>query len=220
MKNKLIKILIIPVILIFALWLFRFIYNKIEYKKEKAITYILSDKEKKLINNGDIILRRGYGMISDYIVNSFNEKYKISHSGIIEKKDGKINVIHSESSSLLKTEGIQKQSLDEFTDAGHKNSVIIVRFNKCSDNEYNKITNRANYYLNKKIPFSYTLKPKDTTQMFCSEVIWHIFLDEFNVDIFSGKNNKTDFYQFKNFWDTTYFDVIINHQNKKHLKNL
>jgi len=195
--------------------LYRFIYNKVEYQKEKATTYILTEKEKDLLQNGDIILRRGHGMVSDYIVNSFNEKYKISHSGIIIKDKNIINVIHSESSSLLVTEGIQKQSINDFTDAGHKNSVIVVRYNKCKPKDYKRIVNRANYYLNKNIPFSYILKPEDTTKMFCSEVIWHIFLDEFNDNIFLTKDKKTDFYQFKNFWNTTKFDIIINNQENK-----
>lgn len=215
MKKTILKILLIIASIIFSLWLYRFIYNKVEYQKEKATTYILTEKEKDLLQNGDIILRRGHGMVSDYIVNSFNEKYKISHSGIIIKDKNIINVIHSESSSLLVTEGIQKQSINDFTDAGHKNSVIVVRYNKCKPKDYKRIVNRANYYLNKNIPFSYILKPEDTTKMFCSEVIWHIFLDEFNDNIFLTKDKKTDFYQFKNFWNTTKFDIIINNQENK-----
>ncbi len=215
MKKVAFKILIVVSLLIFSLWLFRYIYNKNEYQKEKSVTYILSDTEKQLLHNGDIILRRGHGLVSDYIVNSFDEKYKISHSGIIVIDSNKIEVIHSESSSLLATEGIQKQNINDFTDAGHKNSVIVVRYNKCKENQYKKITNRAKYYLRKKIPFAYILRPEDTTKMFCSEVIWHIFIDEFNDDIFSNKNNKPNFYQFKNFYDTTKFDIILNHQYKK-----
>lgn len=217
MKKKIIYILSIILSIIFILWLFRFIYNKIELKKEKDITYILTDAEKNKINNGDIILRRGYGLVSDYIANSFNEKYKITHSGIIIKNNNKIEVIHSESSSILVTEGIQIQDLDDFTDAGHKNSVIIVRYKKCKPNEYKNITDRAQYYLSKKIPFSYILRPKDTTKMFCSEVIWHIFLDEFDTNIFLSENNETNFYQFKNFLDTTFFDVILNHQENNQI---
>lgn len=210
---------ILPVIIIifFLLWLFRLVYNKIELKKEKEISYILTTSEKKMINNGDVILRRGHGLVSDYIANSFNEKYKITHSGIIIKTNNKIEVIHSESSSLLVTEGIQIQDLDDFTDAGHKNSVIIVRYKKCKPNEYVKITDRAQYYLRQNIPFSYILRPEDTTKMFCSEVIWHIFLDEFDTNIFLSKNNETNFYQFKNFWDTTFFDVILNHQENNQI---
>lgn len=217
MKIKLRYILLTTIIIIFSLWLFRFIYNKIELKKEKDITYVLTDVEKNQINNGDIILRRGHGLVSDYIANAFNEKYSITHSGIILKQNNKIEVIHSESSSILVTEGIQTQDLDDFTDAGHKNSVIIVRFNKCNPNEHIKITNKAQYYLNKNIPFSYILRPEDKTEMFCSELIWNIFLDEFDTNIFLSRNNETDFHQFKNFWDKTNFDVILNHQENNQI---
>jgi len=199
----------------FSAWLFRAIYNKIELKKEKAVTYILSDAEKALINDGDIILRYGHGLVSDYIVNSFNEEFKISHCGIINKKEnGELEIIHSESSSFLVEEGIQRQDFDSFTDSGHKNSVIIVRFNKCEQSELNKITKRAQYYLDQNIPFAYTIKTEDTSKMFCSEIIWHVFLDSYNTDIFAVNGMERDFKQFKNFRDSTQFDIILNHQTK------
>ena len=198
--------------LIFSAWLFRTIYNKIELRKEIAVTYKLNDQEKMIIRDGDIILRYGHGLISDYIVNFFNEKYFVSHCGIISEESDNLSVIHSESSSFLSVEGIQRQDFDDFVDAGHINSVIIVRYNKCKSEELSRITKRANIYLKKKIPFDYSFNPDDTTVMFCSEIIWHIFLDEFNTDIFSSSLNEPDFNQFKNFWDTAYFDIILNHQ--------
>jgi len=199
--------------LIFSAWLFRVIYNKIELRKEKAITYILNDKDKDLIQDGDIILRYGHGLVSDYIVNSFNEKYSISHCGIINKKEnGEIEIIHSESSSFLLEDGIQRQDFDGFTDAGHKNSVLIVRFNKCKNEDLKKITKRAQYYLDQNIPFAYTCHPEDTTRMFCSEIIWHVFLDVYGVDIFAVNGKERDFNQFKNFYDSSQFDIILNHQ--------
>lgn len=213
MKKILIYFFSVITAIIISLWLFRAIYNKIELKKEKSVTYILSDNEKELIKDGDIILRYGHGLVSDYIVNSFNEDYLISHCGIINKKEnGELEIIHSESSSFLVEDGVQRQDFDEFTDAGHKNSVIIVRFNKTNNADLNRITKRAQYYLNQKIPFSYTCSPEDTTRMFCSEVIWHVFLDEFNSDIFSLNNSERDFNQFKNFYNPSQFDIIINHQ--------
>lgn len=213
--KKIIKIFILTLILlIFSAWLFRFIYNKIEHKKEKAVTYILSDIDKSLINDGDIILRYGHGLVSDYIVNSFNEEFSISHCGIINKIDGKLEIIHSESSSFLVQDGIQRQDFDSFTDHGHENSVIVVRFNKCKKSELSKITKRAQYYLDQNIPFAYTIQPEDTTKMFCSEIIWHVFLDVYNHDIFSVNKNIRDFKQFKNFRDSSQFDIILNHQIK------
>ena len=214
MKKTLIIFLSSVIGLIFSAWLFRTIYNKIELRKEKAVTYKLTDKEKSIIKDGDIILRYGHGLVSDYIVNIFNEKYTISHCGIISKDNNNMSIIHSESSSFLSEEGIQRQNFDDFVDAGHINSVIIVRYNKCKSEELSRITKRANIYLKKKIPFDYSFNPDDTTVMFCSEIIWHIFLDEFKTDIFSSSLDEPDFNQFKNFWDTAYFDIILNHQTK------
>ncbi len=201
-------------LLIAGFWIFRTVYNKIEQKKEKQISYILPDSEKNLIHNGDIILRYGHGLVSDYIVNTFDEPYPISHCGIIRKKNGKLDVIHSESSSFLSKEGIQVQDFDGFTDAGHKNSIIIVRYKHCNPKEYKKITDFAQYYLDKKIPFDYAFNPDDTATMFCSEIIWHVFKDAFDKDIFLNEKNETDFNQFKNFYDTAQFDIIINDQLK------
>ncbi len=202
----------------FSAWLFRAIYNKVELKKEKAITYILSDAEKALINDGDIILRYGHGLVSDYIVNSFNEEFNISHCGIINKTvNGKLEVIHSESSSFLVEDGIQRQDFDSFTDSGHENSVIIVRFNKCEQSELKEITKRTQYYLDQNIPFAYTCHPEDTTKMFCSEIIWHVFLDVYSTDIFVINGKERDFNQFKNFWNPSQFNIILNHQTKLNL---
>lgn len=200
--------------LLFFAWLFRTVYNKIELRKEKAVTYILPNDDKKLIQDGDIILRYGHGLVSDYIVNTFREEFSISHCGIISKKNNNLSVIHSESSSFLSEEGIQRQDFDAFTDAGHQYSVIIVRFNKCPPEKRKNIAERAEFYLKKKIPFDYGFNPKDTSVMFCSEIIWHVFLDVFNIDIFSTKDGEPDFNQFKNFRDSANFDIILNHQTK------
>lgn len=212
MKKALLIFLLSIIGLFLIAWSFRTIYNKIELRKEKAVIYKLDDHEKLIICEGDIILRYGHGLVSDYIVNTFDEKYSISHCGIISGKGENLSVIHSESSSFLSVEGIQKQDFNDFVDAGHENSVIIVRYNKCKPEELSRITKRANVYLNRKIPFDYSFNTEDTTVMFCSEIIWHIFKDEFGTDIFSSPIGETDFNQFKNFWDTSYFDIILNHQ--------
>ncbi len=216
MIKKILKYFVIIIVSIFfSAWLFRTLYNRIERKKEKSISYIIPDSEKRLIHNGDIILRYGHGLVSDYIVSEFDEKYPISHCGIIRKNGNKLEVIHSESSSFLTVEGIQVQDFDSFTDAGHKNSIIITRYNKCNKTEYPKITKFAQIYLDKKIPFDYAFNSDDTTTMFCSEIIWHVFKDAFNRDIFLNDNNETDFNQFKNFYDSSQFDIIINDQLKE-----
>lgn len=195
-------------------WGFRFVYNKVAKQKEQRTEYKLTNNEKLILQDGDIILRYGYGLASDYIINFFNEEYTISHCGIIKKDSNTFKVIHSESSSMLSEEGILIQDFDEFVNAGHPNSVIVTRYNRLDSLAGNRITQRANYYLKKKIPFDYSFNAKDTTEMFCSEIIWHIFLDEFQHDIFLNKDNETEFNQFRFFWDSSQFDIILNHQKK------
>lgn len=199
-------------LLVLAAWGFRKIYNLREAQREKAINYFLTNEEKELLQDGDIVLRYGHGLVSDYIVNAFDEKYQISHCGIINKTPKGLEIIHSESSSMLSFEGIQRQDFDEFIDAGHLNSVIIVRYNRSDSAGRAKITQRAQYYLDKAIPFDYSFDTQDTTSMYCSEIIWHIFLDVFKHDIFL-KSGETEpyFKQFANFYDTSQFDIVINH---------
>ena len=215
MLIKIIKYLIFGIVFfMLGFWIFRTVYNRIEKKKEERISYILPGSEKALIHNGDIILRYGHGLVSDYIVNKLDEPYTISHCGIIRKLGNKLEVIHSESSSFLSEEGIQVQDFDSFTDAGHKNSVIVVRYNCCKPEEYIKITKAAEYYLEKEIAFDYGFNPDDTTSMFCSEIIWHVFKDAFHRDVFLNDKNETDFNQFKNFYNSSRFNIIINDQLK------
>ncbi len=215
MKRKILLYILFPVLLIFfAGATFYTLYNKNEQRKEKNTDYFLSDSAKNLLQSGDIILRYGHGLVSDYIVHKLDEPYTLSHCGIICKTADKAAVIHSESSSYFSEEGIQKQNLDSFVNASHKYSVIVVRYKQCNQAERTKISNRAVYYLNKDIPFDYAFNPDDTTKMFCSEIIWHVFKDAFDKDIFLNDKKETDFMQFRNFYDTTQFEVIINEQQK------
>ncbi len=204
--------LVILVLLFYIFWNF---YDKNELSKERTNSYIFSLQEKQKLKNGDIILRRGFGLASDYIVNLFNEKYKISHCGIIQKTSDSLCVIHSESSSYFTFEGVQKQNFDDYVAASHQNSVIIVRFNKCDTSDLYKVSQRGLYYLSTKVPFDYSFDMKDSTQMYCAEIIWHVFKDVFQTDIYKFENKEVNYSQFSNFWDTTYFDVILNHQAKK-----
>ena len=199
---------------VFSFWIFWNLYDKKELQKEKEISYIISAKEKEMIKDGDIILRRGFGFVSDYIVNQFNEEYKISHCGIICKSGDSLNVIHSESSSYLSIEGIQIQDFDEYIEASHKNTVLIVRFNNCDTSELKRVSKRGKYYLSTKVVFDYSFDMNDSSEMYCAEIIWHVFKDEFNTDIYNFSEKKVNYSQFANFWDSTYFDVVINHQKE------
>ncbi|MDR0753813.1 MAG: hypothetical protein LBF04_00285, partial [Prevotellaceae bacterium] len=170
----------------------------------------LSSEEINLLQNGDIIMRQGRGIISLAISAQLNEKYRLSHCGILNIVGDTINVIHTLSLSVSSTNGMQQATLYEFIGDTYKNSIIVVRL-KNSDS--NKIANKAKYYLSKKIPFDDHFDFADTTKFFCNELITHIIAVESNVNLIDTTADEMHNLQFGRFTDTAKFDIIINHQN-------
>jgi hypothetical protein len=170
----------------------------------------LTCDEINLLCNGDIIMRQGRGAISLAISSQLNEKYKLSHCGILNIENDSINVIHTLSLSVSKTNGMQQSTLNEFIADTYNNSVIVVRL-KNRDNH--KIANKAKYYLSKKIPFDDDFNFADTTKFFCNELISHILAVECNTNLVdTAADDEMQNMSFGRFVDTTKFDIVINHQ--------
>lgn len=192
--------------------MFLFIYDYRSEKEQFVSGYSLTQDEKELLQDGDIILRHGYGFVSDAITKALNEKYSVSHCGIVCKKNNKIKIIHTVSQSLSSVDGVQKHSLDKFIRDSQKNSVIVVRYKPLIAKELSVISKKAEYYLKQKIPFDHAFDLNDSTAFYCTELIWKILLTEYNDDIFYKKiNDNKDHLRFETFWDTSKFDIIINH---------
>ncbi len=214
MKKKLIWIFIALLLFSLLIYLFLWYYEHISQQKQKKTHYYLSDKEVSLLKEGDIILRHGYGLVSDLIVESLREKYDISHCAILAKDSlGKFIVIHSVSSTVSDVDGVQWQYLQPFIHDSKKNTVVVVRYKGKTDEERKAIADRAKYYLTKKIPFDNSFDIFDTTEYYCNELIWKIFKDVYHTDIYGEKLNmgKYEYMKFDTFLDSTKFDILINH---------
>lgn len=196
--------------------MFLFIYEERSKQEQSFSTYSLSNSEKQLIKDGDIILRHGYGLVSDLIVSSLNEGLNISHCAIVHKTDSVFQVIHSVSQNLSDVDGVQAQDIQPFIRDSKENSVIVLRY-KDSLNTQSRIAKRALYYLKKKIAFDHNFDIADSSTFYCTELIWKAIKDEYQTDIFKNYYNKSRFehMKFNLFMDTAYFQVIFNHNNKK-----
>lgn len=199
--------------------IFYFIYEKKSSIEQKKSIYNLSAEEKSQIKDGDIILRHGYGTISDIIAKTLNESYDISHCAVLTKDSENINVIHTVSQTLSDFDGLQQQSLLRFISDSKKNSIIIVRYKGEKNSELAK---RAKYYLKLKIPFDHDFDINDTTKFYCNEFVIKLIKDIYTKDLLS-KNTKTSDpksqYKFNVFWDTASFKIILNHHIKHDLVN-
>jgi len=203
-------IVIVAVILLF--FLFIYFYDYRSNKQESASDYSLSKKEINLIHDGDIILRHGFGIVSDFISKTYNKGLQISHCAIITKNAGTYNIIHSVSKSLSDFDGVQTQDLISFIRESKRNSVVVLRYKPKTDKSLSCISKRAKYYLDKRIPFDNSFDLDDSTEFYCTELLWKIFIDEFNDDIFPVESSgERDHLRMSTFFDTTRFQVIINH---------
>jgi Orthopoxvirus protein of unknown function (DUF830). len=154
------------------------------------------------LHNGDIILRKGRGVISDLIVSSINDTLPYSHCGILVKENNEWKVIHSLARELSEIDGIQQCSLDNFLADCDDSCLMVVRCKKSKADSL--ITDAARYYLKRKIPFDYQFSLADSSAFFCSELPLHILKYRCNISF----NTKEKYIPFSIFTDTTYFRVI------------
>jgi len=179
----------------------------------KAVFYPMSEQEKGFLVDGDIILRQGYGFFSRSIVKLQNCDVPVTHCAMIAKdQNEKINVIHSLSSSVSGIDGIQKQSLQRFLNESVPNSIIVVRL-KHEQSLGKQLKLRAEYYMQKNIPFDHGFDRTESEKMYCTELFRNIFFDVLKEDIFEKQfaTNPTDIYDLTTFLDTNYFSILINH---------
>lgn len=140
----------------------------------------ITEKEVESLKEGDIILRAGYGAVSNAIIKLLNDTCQVSHCGIIVRNDNEVGVIHTLSASVSPHNGVQYNTLEEFISESNENSITIVRL-KNSDNS--KIGIKARYYLQKKVPFDHFFNLTDSTAFFCSELPYRILRDAYALEL-------------------------------------
>ncbi len=217
MKRKLIISFIVLATIITAVYLFLLIYNYRSQQEQVFYNYALSPKEKSQLKDGDILLRHGYGFVSDMIVETLNDSSGLSHCAILTRMNDKWTVIQSISSSLSDVDGVQSQYLNSFVNQSKLNSFVVVRYKHAvNDSDRARIGKRAQYYLAKKVPFDNSFNLQDSASFYCSELLWHVFKDDFHVDIFESKysGKHYDYMKFDTFLDTTNFQIVIDHRKR------
>ena len=162
----------------------------------------------KLIKEGDILLRQGLGPLSTHIVDFMNEKNKLSHCGIVCKINNQLKVVHCISEELSGINGVQTQSINEFFSDVADSNVAIVR-PKLDSLEKTKFVKEANRFLNKKIKFDNYFDFKDTSTMYCSEMVYYSYRNCTSKNPFEFKETKhVSLMKFDSFFKQKYFTTI------------
>jgi uncharacterized protein YycO len=218
MKRKLIIFFIVLASIALAIYLFLLIYDYRSRQEQIISNYTLSPKEISLLHDGDIILRHGYGFVSDLIVETLNDSTGISHCAILTQYKGHWIIVHSVSSTLSDVDGVQWQDLTTFVSQSKRNSIVVMRYKHAkNDSDRARIGEKAKYYLQKKILFDNAFDLFDSSKFYCSELLWKVFKDDYNVDIFESKYRPEhyDYMKFDTFLDTSNFNIIFDHRKRK-----
>jgi len=185
--------------------------------KQTAVKYYFTNQEKALLQDGDIIMRRGYGVVSSMISNMNDAPYNLSHCAFVVKEpNGQFSVIHSVSSDLSNIDGVQKQGLDRFTNESVAKTIVVIRHKGGDPETGHKITDAAKVYLADEIQFDHHFDLSDSSTFYCSELIYRVYGDVFKKDCFPERlqTNHPTFLTFPAFMDSSKFDLIINHQGE------
>lgn len=173
----------------------------------------LTTTEINRLQTGDIILRRGEGMVSSTIAKVLQEPYDVTHSGIILKNDTGWAVVHALSDDSRDINGIVAQSLPQFVAESRKGSVIVVRY--CDMHQARQdIRQTVLGYMKQNIPFDKGFDIYNEEAFYCSELIQHVFMDCFGKDIFPYRVQlpQTDLLKYTYLFELSQFTPIVNHQ--------
>lgn len=175
---------------------FSFNDNAVPYKPAPGIT--------NQIQEGDILLRQGTGPFSTHIVRALDEKHVFSHSGIVCKINDQLVVVHSISPDLSGVDGLQTQNIpDFFADVADSNIAIIRP--KMDPLQRQQFTRQALQFLAKKIPFDHHFNLEDTSEIYCSELVYHCYTRVMHQNPFWFKNTVV---KFDSFFRPEYFTTV------------
>lgn len=163
---------------------------------------ILTDKDRLSLHEGDFVLRRGKGFVSQFIIDQLNDSTNLSHIGILTNDNGVLNVIHCLGDEFSSVEGMQICTLDEYLSDCYNDGLLVVRSRKCDSR---RISALAKEYLNKKIPFDRKFDFEDSTAFSCLELPYNIF-KSLNI-------SYKDMECFRPFQDTTRFQIVLDKRN-------
>ena len=134
------------------------------------------DVASEKLEPGDIILKCGYGFISNSIIKILQEPISISHCGIVCIQHDSIFVTHSIAAEISDKDGVQTKLLNEFLLDTKPESLFILR-HKSSFTKRQQIQKRALLYLQEKTPFDYAMDITEKSSIYCSELVFHVLND-------------------------------------------
>ena len=139
--------------------------------------------------SADLALRLGRTIESDLIARGGNAQNRYSHIGIIIESDSGLVVVDIEPSTGKNSEIIKAQTIEDFFSPERAVAGAILRYNDLNHEQTNALKHKTIEYLNSSITFDHDYRLSDSSKMYCTELIEHIF-QSINVSLCEGRNRK------------------------------
>jgi hypothetical protein len=164
------------------------------------------------MQSGDLILRRGRGVASDFIVQFLDEPLAFTHVAmVIKPENSKPYVIQSMSSTLQGKDGVHTQFLEDFVRYSIEEGSLVVR-PKLNSTDLNLVLERAESLVEEEVPFDHDFSLEDSEKLYCSE-LFYVLLQE--VNFWNDENtlhlSPEGWIHFTSFWENPSFTHIISH---------
>lgn len=166
--------------------------------------------DKALLREGDVVLRRGDGTVSDFIVAFLKESCPVTHCGVVVRRPEGLMVISSESTP--KADGIRCDPLGVFATYAWKGSLAAVR-PRLDDTQRAQYIQAAEWYLRQGKSFDMKFDMKDSSSFYCAELLYHVLLRATGEDFLPKRKMLTTYevVHMDNFFDPTRFELLLNH---------
>jgi hypothetical protein len=166
------------------------------------------------LRDGDIILRAGFGMVSEHILDILHEPIPLTHCAVFYHTPPGDSVISSESRSLQDIDGVQIEPLTMFERDAQPHTIMAVRAHGTAA-QARQLLACAKYYAARHIPFDYNFEMRDSTTFYCAELLQHCLQHTYKTDILTeniGANKPV--LTLQQFYDPKKFDIVFRHTAK------
>ena len=139
----------------------------------------------ELLQEGDIVFRRGYGFASEMVVyNDADGKY--SHVGVVVNSEKGLMIAHSVPGGDAEENDIMRlERIEQFYSAESSSCGEIVRM-ELDSLQRRRLSEMAVAKANEKIPFDHNFDLEDTTALYCTELVQLLYRN-IGIDLAEGR---------------------------------
>ena len=139
----------------------------------------------ELLQEGDIVFRRGYGFASEMVVyNDADGKY--SHVGVVVNSEKGLMIAHSVPGGDAEENDIMRlERIEQFYSAESSSCGEIVRM-ELDSLQRRRLSEMAVAKANEKIPFDHNYDLEDTTSLYCTELVQLLYRN-IGIDLAEGR---------------------------------